>query len=119
MSIWSKATLSAALLAAVAVPGAHARGEGRRPSLPRVKAPALTKSKLPPLTWSDLAQPEPLTPDEEELPLVRAMAHRFNPAMAFPTRDIWPVEVRYSWHDGSPLIARVMGPGNHLIKEYV
>src|SRR5690242_18460271 len=112
MSSWSKATLSAALLAAMA--GAHARAEGtHKNGLRRLRPPPLTSSKLPPLTWGDLAQPEPLTPDEEELPVLRAMAHRFNPAMAFPTRDIWPVEVRYSWHDGSPLIARVMSPDNH------
>jgi hypothetical protein len=118
MSSWSKATFAAALLGAVAAPG-HARSDDRRPALPRVKAPTLTHSSLPPLTWSDLAQPEPLTPDEEELPLVRALAHRFNPAMAFPTRDIWPVEVRYSWHDGSPLIARVMSKDNKILREYI
>src|SRR5438046_12249 len=118
MGSWSKATFSAALLATVAGPVAHhARADGRRHGLPRVKAPAITNSKLPPLTWSDLAQPEPLTPDEEELPLVRALAHRFNPAMAFPTRDIWPVEVRYAWHDGSPLIARVMSKDNRVLRE--
>jgi hypothetical protein len=118
MSSWLKATFSAALLLAVTGPG-HAEAESRRPRLPRVKAPTLTRSKLPPLTWSDLAQPEPLTPDEEELPLVRALAHRFNPAMAFPTRDIWPVEVSYSWNDGSPLIARVMSGDNRVLREYV
>jgi hypothetical protein len=117
MSSWSKATFAAALLGAVVGQG-HARAE-KRPALPRVKAPTLTHSKLPPLTWSDLAQPEPLTPDEEELPLVQALAHRFNPAMAFPTRDIWPVEVRYAWHDGSPLIARVMSPEKKVLREYV
>jgi hypothetical protein len=117
MSSWFKATFAAALLAATG--SGHARGESRRPALPRVKAPTLTHSKLPPLTWGDLAQPEPLTPDEEELPLVRALAHRFNPAMAFPTRDVWPVEVRYAWHDGSPLIARVMNKDNKILREYV
>jgi hypothetical protein len=50
---------------------------------------------------------------------VRALAHRFNPAMAFPTRDVWPVEVRYSWHDGSPLIARVMSKENKVLREYI
>src|SRR4051812_6390462 len=117
MSSWSKATFAAALLAVTG--SGHARAEGRRPALPRVKAPTLTHSKLPPLTWGDLAQPTPLTPDEEELPLVRALAHRFNPAMAFPTRDIWPVEVRYAWNDGAPLMARVMGPSGRVLREYV
>src|SRR5829696_754744 len=117
MSSWSKATFAAALLGAVAGAG-YARGESRRPALPRVKAPTLTHSKLPPLTWSDLHQPEPLTPDEEELPLIQALAHRFNPAMAFPTRDIWPVEVRYSWHDGSPLQARVVSPDGRELRSY-
>src|SRR5688572_27041991 len=85
----------------------------------RPRAPALSTSKLPPLTWSDLAQPSPLTAEEEALPIVSALAHRFNPGMAFPTKDIWPVEVRYSWHDGSPLIARVMGKDNKVIREYI
>lgn len=113
---WSKALLTAALLSAAAGP---VRAEGHRLPVARVKAPTLTHSKLPPLTWSDLARPEPLSPDEEELPLVRSLAHRFNPAMAFPTRDIWPVEVRYAWHDGSPLIARVMSKDNRLLREYI
>jgi hypothetical protein len=120
MSSWSKATVSAALLAAVFFPPppSHA-APGQRSRLPRVKAPTLNHSNLPPLTWKDLAQSEPLTPDEEELPLLRAMAHRFNPAMAFPTKDIWPVEVRYAWHDGSPLIARVMTKDHRVLREYV
>lgn len=118
MSSWSKATFAAALLGAVIGSG-HARGDGRPSALPRVKAPTLTHSSLPPLTWGDLHQPEPLTPDEEELPLIQALAHRFNPAMAFPTKDIWPVEVRYSWHDGSPLIARVMSKENKVLREYI
>jgi hypothetical protein len=84
-----------------------------------VKAPRLQDSRLPPLTWNDLAQPTPLTPDEEELPLVRALAHRFNPAMALPTKDIWPVEVRYAWHDGSPLKARVVSTQGRVLREYV
>jgi hypothetical protein len=119
MSSWTKATFSAALLAAVAGSGPHAQAEGHRIGLRRLRPPALSNSKLPPLTWGDLAQPEPLTPDEEELPVLRAMAHRFNPAMAFPTRDIWPVEVRYAWHDGSPLIARVMSRDNRMLREYI
>src|SRR5256885_16648929 len=91
---------TAVVLAAVAGSGpatanaAHhgRRAAGRKPRLPRVSAPTLSDSHLPPLTWSDLSEPSPLTPEEEELPLVRALAHRFNPAMAFPTRDIWPVD---------------------------
>jgi hypothetical protein len=38
--------------------------------------------------------------------------------MAFPTRDIWPVEVRYAWHDGSPLQARVVSTQNACLREY-
>jgi hypothetical protein len=56
---------------------------------------------------SERARPEPLTAAEESLPLVQALARRFNPAMAFPIPDVWPVDVSYSWHDGADLIARV------------
>src|SRR5882757_1064361 len=106
---WHKRALPVVILATVY--GAHARAAppGRRAGhrSSRVDAPTLSDNRLPPLTWSDLADPSPLTPDEEDLPLVRALAHRFNPAMAFPTRDVWPVPVSYAWHDGAPLMARV------------
>src|SRR5437016_6049814 len=100
---WHRLALGVAVAAAVSGADASAAPPSRRAGrrLPRVSAPTLSDSRLPPLTWSDLAEPSQLTPDEEELPLVRALAHRFNPAMAFPTRDIWPVPVRYAWHDGS------------------
>lgn len=49
----------------------------------------------------------PLLPDEEQVAATGELAARFNPAMAFPSRDIWPVDVSYAWHDGSPLVARV------------
>lgn len=56
-----------------------------------------------------MADPSPLSADEERLPVVGALARRFNPAMSFPVRDVWPVEVRYAWHDGADLVARVQG----------
>jgi hypothetical protein len=124
MSSWRNA-ISTILLATMAggsptqaAPGAGQGETSPEPKPRRVKAPRLQDSRLPPLTWNDLAQATPLTPDEEELPLVRALAHRFNPAMALPTRDIWPVEVRYAWHDGSPLRARVVSTQNRVLREY-
>jgi hypothetical protein len=60
-----------------------------------------------PGSLSARARPEPLTADEERLPLVQELARRFNPAMAFPIPDIWPVDVSYAWHDGADLVARV------------
>jgi hypothetical protein len=122
---WHRFALPVAVLVTVAgadspTVGAAPARAGRRPAkLPRVSAPTLSHSRLPPLTWSDLAEPSPLTPEEEELPLVRALAHRFNPAMVFPTRDVWPVNVRYAWHDGSPLMARVVTAAGGVLREYV
>jgi hypothetical protein len=55
------------------------------------------------------AQVSPLDPAEEADPALLAIAGRFNPAMALPIREIWPVELRYAWHDGADLIARVEG----------
>ncbi len=77
------------------------------------------RTRLPPLTLLDLAAPEPLSRDEEVSPTTNVLARRFNPAMAFPTRDIWPVEVRYAWHDGSDLRARTVGPTGRVVAEYV
>jgi hypothetical protein len=126
MARWLKATLSTAILAAVSGSTRPARATGEEDLSPggarrarRVTAPALSDSRLPPLTWSDLARPSPLTAEEEALPIVTAVAHRFNPGMAFPTRDIWPVEVKYAWHDGSPLRARVVTPEGRVLREYV
>jgi len=79
----------------------------------------LPRSHLPPRTWGDLAKPTPLTADEESLALLALLAQRYNPAMTFPTRDVWPVEVRYAWHDGSPLKARVLGADGRVQREYV
>lgn len=110
------------LLVALAdlVPPAHAE---RRSSTGAAKRAArrspIAQSRLPPLTWRDLASPSPLSPEEEALPIVHRLARRFNPAMAFPTRDIWPVEVRYAWHDGSPLMARVIGDDGGSVREYI
>jgi hypothetical protein len=44
---------------------------------------------------------------EEQGPAVQALVRRFNPAMALPIREVWPVELRYAWHDGADLVARV------------
>jgi hypothetical protein len=54
-----------------------------------------------------LARPAALTAAEEAHPAVAALARQFNPAMVMPIREIWPVEVRYAWHDGADLIAEV------------
>src|SRR5262245_54915543 len=97
-----------------APPSAH-KGECRA----RVRAPVLAEHRLPPLQWGDLADPSGLSPEEEALPTVAALAKRYNPAMAFPTRDIWPVEVRYAWHDGSPLMARVISDDGRVVREFV
>ena len=53
------------------------------------------------------ARPSPLDADEERHPAALDSARRFNPAMALPIPDVWPVEVRYAWGDGADLIARV------------
>jgi hypothetical protein len=53
------------------------------------------------------ALPTPLTAEEERSPAARAIARRFNPAMAFATDDHWPVQVRYAWQDGADLIGHV------------
>ncbi|HEY0712045.1 MAG TPA: hypothetical protein VGF45_05190 [Polyangia bacterium] len=50
-----------------------------------------------------------LDEDEERCPTLMAIARKFNPAMALPIRDVWPVEVRYAWHDGSDLVAQAEG----------
>lgn len=70
-------------------------------------------------TLLHLAAPAPLDADEEGSAALQAIARRFNPAMALPIREVWPVELRYAWHDGSDLIARVEpgpeGPGDEQI----
>ena len=63
--------------------------------------------------------PEPLTAAEEADPALAALARRFNPAMAFPIPDIWPVEVRYAWHDGADLVARIEAGAGKPRQEYV
>jgi hypothetical protein len=54
-----------------------------------------------------LARPSPLTAAEEANPGIQGLARRFNPAMVMPIPEIWPVEVRYAWHDGADLVAEV------------
>jgi hypothetical protein len=66
------------------------------------------------------ARPEPLSDAEAgDQAAIEAIARRFNPAMAFPIEDVWPVEVRYAWHDGADLRARVEGRAGRPTREYV
>jgi len=69
--------------------------------------------------WSDLGRPTPLTAEEEASAAAIALARRFNPAMAFSDRDLWPVEVRYTWRDGADLIAETIGPEGDVVRERV
>ena len=71
--------------------------------MPDVGRPARSELSSPLMAQ---ARPSPLDVAEENHPAARALARRFNPAMALPIREIWPVEVRYAWHDGADLIAR-------------
>ncbi len=134
ISIVARVALLTSLVAAAVAPSARANTPGGEPGgeaggeaddggleLPDLESgpTALGRSRLPPLTWRELARPEPLTAEEEAQPLLGALAQRFAPAMAFPTRDIWPVEVRYAWQDGSDLRARVVDPQGRLVREYV
>jgi hypothetical protein len=64
------------------------------------------------------ARPEALSADEERDPALLEVAARFNPAMAFPIEDVWPVEVSYAWHDGADLVGRVEG-ANAAPEEFV
>jgi hypothetical protein len=57
--------------------------------------------------WTDDARAEPLRADEEVLPEAAALARRFNPAMAFRGEALWPVDVRYAWRDGAPVMGEV------------
>jgi hypothetical protein len=70
------------------------------------------RDRAPEISLTDLAAPTPLDPQEAESPEALALARRFNPAMALPIPDVWPVEVRYAWHDGSDLIAHVEEGGD-------
>ena len=54
-------------------------------------------------------QVSPLSASEEADPALLQIARRFNPAMAMPIREIWPVELGYAWHDGADLMAHVDG----------
>lgn len=53
----------------------------------------------------------PLSAEEEQSPALLAIARKFNPAMALPIRDVWPVDVSYAWHDGGDLVAQIEGSG--------
>lgn len=69
--------------------------------------------------WSALSKPAALSAAEEASPAALALAQRFNPAMAFPTRDIWPTSVSYAWHDNAQLMARVVAKTGRVVREYV
>ena len=58
--------------------------------------------------FSARARPEPLAAAEETSPAAERLARRFNPAMAFSDRGIWPVDVSYCWRDGADLMAEVL-----------
>lgn len=82
-------------------------------------APAESPADTGVLAWRDLARPEPLTVLEEASHDVATLAHRYNPAMAFPTRDVWPTSVSYAWHDGSNLIGRIVAKTGRVVREFV
>ena len=86
----------------------HEASQFSQPSEPSGSAPG----RLGPL-----ADPSPLTAEEEAHPRALALARSFNPAMVLPQRDVWPVEVRYAWHDGADLVARVQSKQGK--REYV
>jgi hypothetical protein len=61
------------------------------------------------------ARPTPLAAAEEQGPAPARLARRFNPAMALPIRDVWPVEVHYAFADGASVIARVDGQASETV----
>jgi hypothetical protein len=65
-----------------------------------------TPAEQPP--WG-APHPSTLAAEEESSPDLQALARRFNPAMVFPTADVWPVELRYAWADGADLMATAGG----------
>ncbi len=69
-------------------------------------------------SWRDIADPAPLTPAEEARAAGAVLARRYNPAMAFAHKDIWPVPVRYAWADGASLMARVLDEQGRTVHEY-
>lgn len=69
--------------------------------------------------WSAFADPSPLSAAEENSPAAAALARKHNPAMAFPTEDIWPTSVSYGWHDKKNLMARVVAKTGRVMREYV
>jgi hypothetical protein len=72
-------------------------------------SPTRPEQRAPPADFAELAVPSILDQQEAASPAAVTLARRFNPAMAFPIRDIWPVEVRYAWHDGADLTGQVEG----------
>lgn len=76
--------------------------------LPEARSPA----------WTDWSEPTALTAAEEASPAAMNVAKRFNPAMAFPARDIWPTSVSYSWHDAAWLMGRVVEGTGKVIREF-
>ena len=90
----------------LAVLAASLSGSGGKPA--SAAKLATDAAAAPSLAWRDLASPTPLTAAEEATSAVSILARRFNPAMAFGHRDIWPVSLRYAWADGSNLTATVV-----------
>lgn len=72
----------------------------------------------PDISWTDLAAPTSLTAAEEASAAGAILARRFNPAMAFGHRDIWPVSLSYTWADGANLMAAVVDNQGQTLSEY-
>lgn len=64
------------------------------------------------------ASPQPVDASVPEEALL-AYARQFNPAMFFAGADLWPVEVNYCWHDGSPLMGAVLDAKKRPLREWV
>ncbi|MCG5051701.1 MAG: hypothetical protein KA712_01950 [Myxococcales bacterium] len=110
-------------LAVVAVAFAGGGGPPAHAEFPRVDPAAFGAERAhtdasPAVSWADLADPTTLTPAEEAAPAGAILARRFNPAMAFVHRDIWPVPVRYAWADGAGLTARVLDEQGRTVRQY-
>jgi hypothetical protein len=74
----------------------------------------------PPVPFFTTAgRPTALDAAEESSSAAAEVARRFNPAMALPTRTVWPVDVRYTWGDGADLKASVIGASGKVVRSYV
>ena len=77
-------------------------------ALPQMDGPGSRRARA-----GDVGMASPLSAAEEASPALRALARRFNPAVALPDADgPWPVDVAYTWSTGADLRARtVTGAG--------